>query len=132
MPARSMYSRRISVSMISARVAGVPRPRSFIASRSSSSSTSLPAVSIAGEQRRLGVARRRLRLLRLALGLDAADLLALLERGQLALALGVLVLLAASVVGLDAVDAAPARLERDLAAGAEALALDLGDDVVRA
>ena len=33
--------------MIAARVAGVPIPDSFIASRSSSSSTSLPAVSIA-------------------------------------------------------------------------------------
>src|SRR5678809_1171931 len=33
--------------MIAARVAGVPMPDSFIASRSSSSSTSLPAVSIA-------------------------------------------------------------------------------------
>ena len=33
--------------MIAARVAGVPIPESFIASRSSSSSTSLPAVSIA-------------------------------------------------------------------------------------
>ena len=47
LPARSMYSRRISVSIVSARVAGVPRPRSFMASRSSSSSISLPAVSIA-------------------------------------------------------------------------------------
>ena len=37
----------ISRSMIAARVAGVPIPESFIASRSSSSSTSLPAVSIA-------------------------------------------------------------------------------------
>jgi len=46
-PTRSTYSRRISVSIVSARVAGVPRPRSFIASRSSSSSMSLPAVSIA-------------------------------------------------------------------------------------
>ena len=33
--------------MIEARVAGVPMPESFIASRSSASSTSLPAVSIA-------------------------------------------------------------------------------------
>ena len=33
--------------MIEARVAGVPMPESFIASRNSSSSTSLPAVSIA-------------------------------------------------------------------------------------
>ena len=33
--------------MIAARVAGVPIPESFIASRISSSSTSLPAVSIA-------------------------------------------------------------------------------------
>jgi len=40
-------SRRISVSIVSARVAGVPRPCSFMASRSSSSSMSLPAVSIA-------------------------------------------------------------------------------------
>ncbi len=47
LPTRSMYSRRISVSIVSARVAGVPRPLSFIASRSSSSSISLPAVSIA-------------------------------------------------------------------------------------
>ncbi len=42
-----MYSRRISVSITSARVAGVPRPLSFIASRSSSSPISLPAVSMA-------------------------------------------------------------------------------------
>ena len=33
--------------MIDARVAGVPMPESFIASRSSASSMSLPAVSIA-------------------------------------------------------------------------------------
>ena len=36
-----------SRSMIAARVAGVPMPESFIASRSSASSMSLPAVSIA-------------------------------------------------------------------------------------
>ena len=46
-PSRSMYSRFTSSSMIEARVAGVPMPESFIASRSSASSTSLPAVSIA-------------------------------------------------------------------------------------
>ena len=40
--------------MIDARVAGVPRPRSFRASRSWSSSTSFPAVSIAPEQAVLG------------------------------------------------------------------------------
>src|SRR5919109_931012 len=86
---RSTYSRRISVSMISARVAGVPSPRSFIASRNSSSSTSLPAV---------------------------------------AFAFGVLVLpLRLRLVGLDPVDAAPAGFQRDLAAGAEALVLHLGD-----
>jgi len=42
-----MYSRRIRTSIVSARVAGVPSPESFIASRSSSSSIRLPAVSIA-------------------------------------------------------------------------------------
>jgi hypothetical protein len=42
-----MYFSRISPSMIAARVAGVPRPFSAIASRSSSSSISLPAPSIA-------------------------------------------------------------------------------------
>ena len=36
--------------MIAARVAGVPMPESFIASRSSASSTSLPAVSIAARR----------------------------------------------------------------------------------
>ena len=33
--------------MVAARVAGVPRPRSFMASASASSSTSLPAFSMA-------------------------------------------------------------------------------------
>ena len=42
-----MYSRFSSTSMIAARVAGVPRPVSFIASDSSFSSSVLPAVSIA-------------------------------------------------------------------------------------
>ena len=44
---RTMYLWRINSSMIDARVAGVPRPFSLIASRSSSSSTRLPACSIA-------------------------------------------------------------------------------------
>jgi hypothetical protein len=44
---RAIYSRRNSVSMIDARVAGVPSPVSFIAARSASSSMRLPAVSIA-------------------------------------------------------------------------------------
>ena len=44
---RAMYSRRNSVSMIDARVAGVPRLVSFIAARSASSSMRLPAVSMA-------------------------------------------------------------------------------------
>ena len=44
---RSMYCSLMRPSMMDARVAGVPRPRSLIASRSSSSSTSLPAPSIA-------------------------------------------------------------------------------------
>ena len=46
-PFRSTTPVRRSFSMISARVAGVPKPRSFIASASSSSSTSFPAVSMA-------------------------------------------------------------------------------------
>ena len=44
---RNTYFCRIRFSIIAARVAGVPNPRSLIASRSSSSSTRLPAVSIA-------------------------------------------------------------------------------------
>ena len=47
LPARTMYSRFRSTSMIAARVAGVPRPVSFMASESSFSSRVLPAVSIA-------------------------------------------------------------------------------------
>ena len=79
-----------------------------------------------GEERRLGVARRRLRLLRLAGRRDAADALALLDRRELS-ALAVLLL---RLVGirLEAVDAAPPGLERDLAAGAEPLLLDHRDD----
>ena len=46
-PSRSMYSASTRRSMVAARVAGVPMPASFIASAASSSSTSLPAVSIA-------------------------------------------------------------------------------------
>ncbi len=42
-----MYSRFSSTSMIAARVAGVPRPFSFMASESSFSSSVLPAVSMA-------------------------------------------------------------------------------------
>src|SRR5204863_2611941 len=80
------------------------------------------------EQRRLGVAGRRLRLLVLELGLDALDGLTLLELRQLgALVRGFLVLGRTGLlveIGLEAVDAAPARLEGDLAAGAKALVLD--------
>ncbi len=47
LPLRTTYSRLSSVSMIAARVAGVPRPVSFIASESSFSSTARPAVSMA-------------------------------------------------------------------------------------
>ena len=46
-PRRSTYFSLIRPSMTAARVAGVPRPFAPIASRSSSSSTSLPAPSIA-------------------------------------------------------------------------------------
>ncbi|CFO33678.1 Uncharacterised protein [Bordetella pertussis] len=46
-PSRRRYASLSRPSMMAARVAGVPRPRSDMASRSSSSSTSLPAPSIA-------------------------------------------------------------------------------------
>ena len=46
-PLRTIYSRFSSTSIIEARVAGVPRPLSFMASDSSFSSSVLPAVSIA-------------------------------------------------------------------------------------
>ena len=72
------------------------------------------------------------RLLRLGLGDDAADRLALLELRQLAaLGLALLVLAGPVDVALEPVDAAPAGLERDLAARAEALALDSVTIVVR-
>ena len=83
-----------------------------------------------GEQRGLAVARRRLGLARVGLDLGAVHLLALLERRQLLI--GALVLVALDALGLGlvgrslAVDGAPAGLEHDLAARAEALAGDLG------
>ena len=46
-PSRSIYFCRMSPSIVAARVAGVPSPRSDIASRRSSSSMSLPAPSMA-------------------------------------------------------------------------------------
>ena len=46
-PSRNMYFSVIKPSMVAARVAGVPRPFSFIAARNSSSSINLPAPSIA-------------------------------------------------------------------------------------
>ena len=46
-PSRTMYSWEISPSMMEARVAGVPRPRSLMAAASSSSCTSFPAPSMA-------------------------------------------------------------------------------------
>ncbi|MNZ87469.1 hypothetical protein D3C78_1063260 [compost metagenome] len=47
LPCISMYPTFFSRSIVAARVAGVPSPESFIASRSSSSSICLPALSIA-------------------------------------------------------------------------------------
>src|SRR5207245_6543080 len=79
-----------------------------------------------GQERRLAVARRGSRHLVLVCRFDAADRLALLERRNLA-AFGFLVLRLLLGVGLEAVDAAPAGLERDLAARAEALFLDERD-----
>jgi hypothetical protein len=46
-PSRSMYFSVNKPSMVAARVAGVPRPFSCMASRSSSSSICLPALSMA-------------------------------------------------------------------------------------
>src|SRR5262249_61155347 len=80
-----------------------------------------------GEQRRLGVAGRRLRHLVLDLGCDAAHGLALLQRRDLA-AFPLLVLRLPFVVRLDAVPGAPAGLEREPAAHAETLFLGPGDD----
>ncbi|MNO89674.1 hypothetical protein D3C76_811650 [compost metagenome] len=47
LPCISMYPTFFSRSIVAARVAGVPRPESFMASRSSSSSICFPALSIA-------------------------------------------------------------------------------------
>ena len=46
-PNRRMYSSEMRVSIVAARVAGVPKPRAPIASRKASSSISFPAPSIA-------------------------------------------------------------------------------------
>ena len=80
------------------------------------------------EQCRLGVPSRRARLLGLALGGDDLYLLPFLELWELG-ALRVLLLGFPVRVRLDAVDAAPSGLERHLAARAEALILDEGDDL---
>ena len=85
LPLRTMYSRLSSTSMMAARVAGVPRPVSFMASESSFSSSVLPAVSMAVSSvpsvKRLGGARLLLQdldvqhVLRLALGEPRRQLL---------------------------------------------------------
>src|SRR5207247_739073 len=79
-----------------------------------------------GEQGRLGVAWRRLRLLVLELGVDALDCLALLELRQLSALFVVLIASAGLLVDLrfEPVNAAPAGLECDLAARAKPLFLD--------
>ena len=108
--------------MIAARVAGVPMPESFIASCASSSSTSLPAVSIAdssdaSEKRRGGLVS-----FSADVDLERAHVLALLElREQLVGDRGIVVGVgrAALLRGLLAVHAAPARDHEDPAAGAE-------------
>ena len=118
-PSRSMYSASTRRSMVAARVAGVPMPASFIASAASSSSTSLPAVSIARRSvpsvygGRLGALGQRL-------GLGARDGLAHLQGGQRLL--GLLVALPACsvrVVHALPVGGAPAGLDHHLAAAAE-------------
>ena len=121
-PTRSMYSRRMSVSMISARVAGVPRPRSFIASRALFVVDELAGGLHRREQRRLRVARRRLRLLRLACASAQRTVMPSSSCGSSPPSASPSSSCLRRVVGLDAVDAAPAGLERDLAARAEALA----------
>ncbi len=103
--------------MIAARVAGVPMPESFIASRSSSSSTSLARGLHRAQQRRVGVAPRRLGLLlqrtrpracRTSSSRSSAG-------SCCGRALVVLVLRRPSPLGLGllAVDAAPARHDED-------------------
>src|SRR5207248_9240987 len=73
-------------------------------------------------QRRLGVARRGLRLLRLARRRRPADRLSLLDSRELAAP--AFRRLRSLRVRLESVDGAPARLERHLAARAEARVLD--------
>ena len=106
--------------MIDARVAGVPMPESFIASRSSSSSIVLAGRLHRAEQRRVGVAPRRLRLLPADATSRVVDGLALLELRQRAGRARV-------VVGLPRLASSPrprrrrpaSRLEQHAAAGAE-------------
>ena len=80
------------------------------------------------QQRALGVAPRRSRLLLLRAHVARVDRLASLESRQLLLATLVLVALSRLGVGLLAVDAAPARHEHHLAARAEDVTGDLGLD----
>ena len=117
-PLRWTYFSQIKPSMICARVAGVPSPFSLIASRSSSSSTSLPAPSIApssvaSEKRGGGL---------VCVGLDfdlgRLDDFVRLHRHQ-----------AGRVVRLRflAINREPARVDHHLAFALERLAFDPGD-----
>ena len=125
-PSRSMYSRLTSRSMIDARVAGVPMPESFIASRSSASSISLPAVSIAPSSE-ASVKRRGGWV---SLRIDSTDSVCTVSPCS---SLGSSWSPPESssprrLVGLLAVDALPAGLEQPAAAGAEDVLGDGGLD----
>ena len=75
--------------MIDARVAGVPMPDSFIASRDLGVLDVLPGGLHRAQQRRVGVAPRRLRLFAHPLDLARLDALALVELRQRLVAAGV-------------------------------------------
>jgi len=125
-PSRSMYFSAIRPSMMPERVAGVPRPFSCMASRSSSSSTVLPGAFHGTKQGGLGVAGRRLGFEALGVDRVGLDLLIGLHRHQ------VLALVAVLGVGhflgsFLAVDGQPARFDQHLAFGFEVVSRCCGN-----
>ena len=112
--------------MIAARVAGVPMPGLLHRLAQLVVVDELAGGLHRAQQRRVGVAPRRLGLLLVGGDLARVDLLALLELGQLLVAALVLLGGGLLVLGHLAVDAAPARDEQHLAARAEHVGLDRG------
>ena len=111
--------------MICARVAGVPRPFSRIASRSSSSSMSFPAPSIADSSVASFKRAGGRVVFATASTFSVATLFARLDRGERRLLAG----LGRTLVrlGFLAVDREPARHDQHLAFGLERLACDARD-----